>query len=891
MAATTGDSTPDTYIFGRTAGGIHLGLDGPAMVGAGVAVAVVVVELLVAGLLAATVTAVVAAVVLWAPAPGGERLRVAAWRVAAWAVRTVTGRAGVPSTPPAFGPGPPESTAAPWGDLTIHAAADGRAVVEVDSLWVGVWDWLTAVDFALVDVDEQSRLLAGWAGLLDSLPPAVARIQWLVATTPDHAAAPAVWLRDHVSPSAADPAVEDYGAALGLVGSAARRRRIRLAVAVQPRRPSLAAAVSELAAFDRRLHAAGVSADPLDQAAVEAVLAEAADPADLEAAQLRSILRQPTPPPSPPWWREDPDAVVTDGVWHRTLIAMQLPRIPVGGDWLWPLLSAAPADALRTVVAATWVPVARWRAEHAAESAVASAESELRHRSRAGFAVHARDEMVLQAHARREDEVAAGAATFGLSLSATVSAASRPALRRACDDLQAAWRSARCQATAPLGRQHAGWLTSLPLAAPPPAARHVATTVQARSIYPAQVALGGGGGGVVIGRDVLAGGAWSFDPWSAYQSHLVTSPNLAVIGQVGRGKSSVVKALIGRGVGVFGRRAWVLDPKGEYGPLAAQLGLPTIRLAPGGDVRANPLDAPAGLGGEDLARHRSALVEALAAAELGRPLTVRERAAVDEACRLLPAEPVLGDVAALLLDPPAELAGELATSTSALAAEIREAGLAVHRLVAGRLRGMFDGRSTVVAGAGGVIDLTAAYSDPGTLGPVLAAATAWIAASLRTAEPTFLVVDEAWAVLSVMADFLRSSAKLSRSLGLSLVLVLHRVSDLAAAGDDSAAVTKRAAGLWQDVETRLIFAQQASEAALLGESLGLSAREVDLLPSLRRGRCLAVVGAEHHLVDVVLTDREAATTDTDVAMRAALAAPGQGVDDTGVLPAPEGGMS
>ena len=58
-------------------------------------------------------------------------------------------------------------------------------------------------------------------------------------------------------------------------------------------------------------------------------------------------------------------------------------------------------------------------------------------------------------------------------------------------------------------------------------------------------------------------------------------------------KSSLVKTYLYRQA-VFGRQAWVLDPKGEYGPLAEALGVKPIALAPGGEVRLNPLSPRGG---------------------------------------------------------------------------------------------------------------------------------------------------------------------------------------------------------------------------------------------------------------------------------------------------------
>ena len=70
---------------------------------------------------------------------------------------------------------------------------------------------------------------------------------------------------------------------------------------------------------------------------------------------------------------------------------------------------------------------------------------------------------------------------------------------------------------------------------------------------------------------------------------LLTNPNLMVLGQVGRGKSTFVKTFIWRQV-AFGRQVWIVDPKGEYGATGRGVREHALHLAPGGSVRLNPLD-------------------------------------------------------------------------------------------------------------------------------------------------------------------------------------------------------------------------------------------------------------------------------------------------------------
>ena len=93
----------------------------------------------------------------------------------------------------------------------------------------------------------------------------------------------------------------------------------------------------------------------------------------------------------------------------------------------------------------------------------------------------------------------------------------------------------------------------------PPA--HRGTTAQLQALYPFVAEPGLGVAGAYIGQDLL-GGAFAYDPWELYRAGRVTSPNALVIGQIGRGKSALVKSYLWRQL-VFGRQACVIDPKGE----------------------------------------------------------------------------------------------------------------------------------------------------------------------------------------------------------------------------------------------------------------------------------------------------------------------------------------
>ena len=73
--------------------------------------------------------------------------------------------------------------------------------------------------------------------------------------------------------------------------------------------------------------------------------------------------------------------------------------------------------------------------------------------------------------------------------------------------------------------------------------------------------------GVVVGMNVLAGGAFVFDPFRAYANGLVTNPNMAIFGSPGQGKSALVKTLLSRMDALSGASRFVaiIDPNVMFG--------------------------------------------------------------------------------------------------------------------------------------------------------------------------------------------------------------------------------------------------------------------------------------------------------------------------------------
>ena len=96
-----------------------------------------------------------------------------------------------------------------------------------------------------------------------------------------------------------------------------------------------------------------------------------------------------------------------------------------------------------------------------------------------------------------------------------------------------------------------------------------------------------------IGANVTGGmSGFFFDPFEFYAQRHLTNPNMIVMGSVGLRE-------VGDGQGIdppsqgrvrADRYLAIIDPKGEYGPVADDLGLTVVKPHPGGRDRINPME-------------------------------------------------------------------------------------------------------------------------------------------------------------------------------------------------------------------------------------------------------------------------------------------------------------
>jgi hypothetical protein len=132
-----------------------------------------------------------------------------------------------------------------------------------------------------------------------------------------------------------------------------------------------------------------------------------------------------------------------------------------------------------------------------------------------------------------------------------------------------------------------------------------------------------------------------------------------------------------------------------------------------------------------------------------------------------------------------------------------------------------------------VLDLSAQWAASSLPVSALSAVAAAQRVAAASGELGYLVLDEAWALLAEAhaMRWLQGSWKLARARGLSHVMVLHRFSDVAAAGDQGSAQRER------------------------------------YLRALPKGSALVRYGAFRSVVRVTPDARDLSFIDTDAAMR------------------------
>ena len=409
---------------------------------------------------------------------------------------------------------------------------------------------------------------------------------------------------------------------------------------------------------------------------------------------------------------------------------------------------------------------------------------------------------------------------------------------------------------------------------------HRATSEVLGAAYPFLAEAGLGSDGLFIGQDAWSGSSFCYDPWVLYASGVITNPNCLLAGVVGKGKSTLAKAIATRSI-VFGRKVYVPgDPKGEWTTVAKAVGGQAIELGVGLPTRLNPLDegppdttVPSDDWRATVTSRRRDLVRAMVESALGRDLLAVESTALFAALDAAVGEhsvPILSHVVDAMFRPRAEVDG---STVAQLVDDGRQVAHALNRLVRGDLSGLFDGPSTtrfepelpMVT-----LDLSRMRGSDHLIALVMTCASTWMEAAL--ADPhggqRWVIYDEAWRLLrqaSLLAR-MQSQWKLSRALGIANLMVIHRLSDLDAVGEANSEARNLALGLLADCSTKIIYAQESGESDKTAAALGLSVTEANELPQLVQGEGLWRIKDRAFVVRHVCTPGELELFDTNARM-------------------------
>ncbi|TFD76744.1 hypothetical protein E3T54_10125 [Cryobacterium sp. Sr8] len=451
-------------------------------------------------------------------------------------------------------------------------------------------------------------------------------------------------------------------------------------------------------------------------------------------------------------------------------------------------------------------------------------------------------------------------------------------LRRSTDDTGTADGDSRFPAPAagPLGPgvstgEYWNWLQ---VAQPP----HQATSHNLAGIYPFVADDGLGHEGPLLGVDLNADVLWHFSPWDLYMNttaKAALSTNILVIGAYRSGKSGTIKQLCTRSL-AFGHQVVVpSDSKGEWVVVAEAVGGQVIAL--GGEnttARLNPLDRGPRLTGvsDDVdeimvqGRRRATLTSVIEATIQGQAkLSPMEHTAInwalEHAIRITDDRPTITHVWQALVSPDSDAPGYRPEMES----NGERARHVLERFVAGDLQGLFEGESTVAfdPDAPMVVVDTSALFDRSELAAQLTqiCTSSWIQAVIsdRSAKRTrYLVREEGWRDMAT-EQALRTYQqwlKLSRHYGVSNIVILHKMSDFDAVGEEGSKERTLAYSIAGDMENKFIFRQNTQEESNLISRLKLSPAHARLAMTLQSGVFLAYVGRFSYIVDAFATSTQ-----------------------------------
>lgn len=334
--------------------------------------------------------------------------------------------------------------------------------------------------FPVASPAEQDGLVASWGAALAPLARAhspIARLTWQEWAHPAGVADHRRFLDTVSAPSIHHGACGDYDQLLldqspfsieheVLLTLTVELRRVRKRRGADHRRTAIDALTDETRQFCLRLESSGFDAEaPLTCAELSSALRRRCDPLRDERVPIdrRSLAAAAGvagvewgPMAVAPDWFD----VRVDGCSHRSYRVAMWPMLPVGGDWMAPLLTLGDATKTVTVVLE---PVPLGQAAQDANRQMTSIEADQMQKERHGFRLTARERRRHDDVETRERELAEGHPLFRHVGIVTVTASDTDELEDAAARVEQAAAQSLLDLRPLAARQEQGWVASLPL--------------------------------------------------------------------------------------------------------------------------------------------------------------------------------------------------------------------------------------------------------------------------------------------------------------------------------------------------------------------------------------------------------------------------------------------
>jgi Putative type VII ESX secretion system translocon, EccE len=371
-----------------------------------------------------------------------------------------------------------EIVAHPWQERVLGVVIDRAAGLYTAALEVH------GAQFLLETTSRQEELLGRWGGVLARLagPGEVYRLQWILRTTLDDAAAIVEDLRESQASDVATAAelVRSYLALLATAASGATRHLSLVVVQVAAQRSARAirqagggdqgactVLAQSLDALTRELADLGVEVvGPLDARSYQGVIRVAFDPS--ARVELDTLARL---GPGNGWGSDWPWPVATeerwgyyrtaDRAWHRSF-TLALPLGEVPADWFAPMVLGD--SAVCHTVAMTVQPVPRQQANREVTRSLTRLLAEDERKQRFGQVQTAEDAKHESAAVQRMEELADGHAEVLYAVTVTVTASDLETLDEACQSVDHVAGMASCELRQLEGQQAQAFTWTLPLA-------------------------------------------------------------------------------------------------------------------------------------------------------------------------------------------------------------------------------------------------------------------------------------------------------------------------------------------------------------------------------------------------------------------------------------------